>query len=205
MRAASAPTARKHDYRARMNPWSIQGRAVVDHTGALRARLVPDNLFSAEIDIDQIVGQAQGAPALVVRSGWLPDDEENIARRWSAQVRSSLDERLAHLLQRAKAAGVSVWLSPRASDLISDLPSTLSALRTHEGLGLFLDPGALLTESMKARAAEHVARMIEALVAHDRCAAVALGSGVPAALRGDLERAAAVAGKPIVPLEGDLG
>lgn len=187
-----------------MNPpvelWWWDGQFVRDAHGVTQA--VASDLNLLFDDIDAIVGAAHEAPAVVVCSGWTQQTELEDDLPWSARVRALLDERLAHLLTPAGARNVKVWLRPRHSDVISDIPSTLQVLRAQSqpGLGLWLDPAALLAESMRPRAEEHLARITEALAMHPRCAAVDLSGAdaIGVSALAECARAAASSGKVLV-------
>lgn len=191
-----------------MNPpvtlWSWSERAVRDAHGVTHASASDLNLLSD--DIDAIVGVAGEAPAVVVRSGWTHETPLAGELPWSARVRSLLDERLARLIEKACARNVRVWLRPQHADVISDIPSTLQVLRaqSHAELGLWLEPSALLAESMLSRAGEHLARITEALAVHPRCVAVDLSGFEKIGLEAlaDCARTGVTARKPLVAPQG---
>jgi hypothetical protein len=64
--------------------------------------------------------------------------------------------------QRAEAACVranlTLVLHPRATDVVSDTPGMLSAVRSSSRLRVLLDPAALLTEGMRAQWDDHAKR-----------------------------------------------
>lgn len=79
------------------------------------------------------------------------------------------------------APGATLLLWPRADQIISDIPSAWSLLRTleTERLGLVLDPDAMITESMRSHRADHLQRFADALASEPRTALVIDRGGLP--------------------------
>jgi len=72
---------------------------------------------------------------------------------------------------------VRLSILPRATDIISDIPGTLTFLRTFPAFGLVVDPAALLVESMLPDRMDHLSRIVDALVKHPACEAVVARDG----------------------------
>ena len=70
--------------------------------------------------------------------------------------------------------GATLLLWPRADQIVSDIPSAWSLLRTleTERLGLVLDPDAMITPSMREHREDHLRRLAEALGTQPRTAMV---------------------------------
>ncbi|MFO0833904.1 MAG: hypothetical protein U0638_02955 [Phycisphaerales bacterium] len=81
----------------------------------------------------------------------------------------------------AVAPGATLLLWPRADQLISDIPSAWSLLRTleTERLGLLLDPDAMITESMRVHRADHLQRFADSLASEPRTALLIDRGGLP--------------------------
>ncbi len=158
---------------------------------------------------------------LVVRSGWVERDPDRPTLSWTAPVRSQVDQALETALTTCAQAGATLLLHPTASDLISDIPSTLGVLRkwSAQPLGIVLEPAALFTEGMIARAEDHLQRMGEALGEHPSTHAVLISNvnftlegtertpidkgQLPPSMLRDFADAARAAGKLVIMLPGD--
>lgn len=81
----------------------------------------------------------------------------------------------------ALATGATLLLWPRADQVVSDIPSAWSLLRTleTERLGLVLDPDAMITESMREHRADHLQRFADALASEPRTAMLIDRGGLP--------------------------
>lgn len=102
---------------------------------------------------------------VVVWSGRLGADDEDRApgvRTWGRAGREAFEGLCDRLAETARPRGVTVLLRPHARHVLSDTPSCAAFLRRRagDGLGLLLDPASMLTPSMLAHGAEHVARIV---------------------------------------------
>jgi hypothetical protein len=89
---------------------------------------------------------------------------------WSAAARGAAADALHAAMEWAGKTRLTVCLKPQATHVISDVPSTLAALRAHPALRLALEPAALLTDSMLAHRAQHLERMKHAFAQHPQVA-----------------------------------
>lgn len=86
--------------------------------------------------------------------------------------------------------GATLLLWPRADQIVSDIPSAWSLLRTleTERLGLVLDPDAMITPSMREHREDHLERFADALAAQPRSALVIDRGNLPASFAAHLPR-----------------
>lgn len=127
---------------------------------------------------------------------------------WGPAGRARLNTLVRGLVELARAHALEVWVRPAVDSLVSDLPTLLDLLRRHRAhpLRIFLEPTALLAESMESTAEDFVARCAESIVPLEGVAAVLVTNvgGTPVqrgpiprrALAG-LWRAAIAHGKPV--------
>lgn len=100
------------------------------------------------------------ASAIVIRSGWKQPTHDDLsdAPLWLPSTRAQW----LGFVQRAEAACVqanlTMVLHPRATDVVSDTPGMLTAVRSSSRLRVLLDPAALLTEGMRAQWDDHAKR-----------------------------------------------
>ncbi len=74
---------------------------------------------------------------------------------------------MAHLSSEADRRGIRKLLFPHAQDVVSDVPGIVTFCRAQtgeQGWKVLLDPDALLTESMKPNAEDHLWRLRDALL-----------------------------------------
>jgi len=93
---------------------------------------------------------------------------------WLSPARAAWFAR-ADALERAPG-GAPLVIYPRARDVISDVPSTLTFLRSRPAWRLMLDPAELLTPEMVERAEEHLTRFADTLAQHEAMLGVVLPS-----------------------------
>lgn len=109
-----------------------------------------------------------GCTRLIADSGHLAagSDAQGSFANWGPRARAALDAACAGLEGALAGAGLTLYLRPRAGDVLSDVPSCLGFLRSNSQghFGLVLEPGALLAESMLPRAQEHLDRAVGALL-----------------------------------------
>lgn len=112
----------------------------------------------SDLNILEASDAAFGAEILILRSGWALDDDGH-SRSWLPENRACLNQFLTSFL--SQDASTELWLLPRAGDVVSDVPSIATLLRSVGGprLGVVLDPAAILTPSMLERAEEHLDRV----------------------------------------------
>lgn len=170
---------------------------------------------------------AISTPAIIVRSGRLvaeSDDETDrvdAARRtWSLEGRERFDAAWADLSAQAESQSVGLWVHPIAGDILGDIPALRGLATGSPRADIFLEPSALITESMVEKAEDHFVRMLDPLAQAGVVRAVAItniagaGSGrsrvpidqgeiEPAVLRAFAERFAALG--PVCVLPEDAG
>lgn len=120
------------------------------------------------LDEARAMGESAGVKNLVFELG--PPGDGVLS--WSAAARGAATEMIHAALEWSGTTGCTVCLRPEANHLISDVPSTLAALRAHPNLRLALDPAALLTESMLVHRAQHMERARHAFGQHPQVACV---------------------------------
>lgn len=104
----------------------------------------------------------QGAPAVIVRSGWSADESQP---SWMPGPRARAIAGLDAFLAGVPEALVPV-LWPRAEDSLSDVPSVLTFLRGRARWRLLLDVAALIPDENDPRAPDLAVRIIDALGGH---------------------------------------
>lgn len=90
--------------------------------------------------------------------------EDSIAesfRSWSEAGRAGLDTGLRLLSEAALARGVEVMIRPALGTFISDIPGLLSICRRQDGIGVFLEPAALIPRAGQYRTEDFVTRFLE--------------------------------------------
>lgn len=121
-----------------------------------------------------------GCGRLICDAGSLAGESEVEASfaNWGPRARPALDAACGALGSVLVRAGVTLCVRPSAGQVLSDVPSCLGFLRTHGGgpFGLYLEPGALLDESMLGRAEEHFDRMLGALLEQPGLVAVVIAN-----------------------------
>ncbi len=104
---------------------------------------------------------------------------------WSAAARGAATDVIHTATEWAVRTGWTVCLRPEASHLISDVPSTLAALRSHSSLRLALEQAALLTDSMLPQRAQHMERLRHAFGQHSQLGCVMVAdAGIEADVAG---------------------
>lgn len=154
------------------------------------ARIVPladggGDPFAAVIDGNPLGPGWALPPApcrrVVVWSGWLGADDEDRApgvRTWGRAGREAFEELCDRLAETTRPRGVTVLVRSHARHVLSDTPSCADFLRRRagDGLGLLLDTASMLTPSMLAHGAEHVARIVGDLASMTGVGAVLLAN-----------------------------
>lgn len=107
------------------------------------------------------------SPRVIAFTGSLSGtDDEGSIRNWMPEgidaLRSAVDAAAAD----AAARGQQLLLVPHAMHLLSDVHSCLRLMRDHPRVRLLLSPASLLTGSMFAHHADHIARSIQTLAHH---------------------------------------
>lgn len=138
------------------------------------------------------VGPAIGADlpdggVVVAWSGWLGEPAasadgmvERDFRTWSGAGRAALDAFVGALEPSGDGASGPLWLRPHHRHVLSDAPSCAAFLKAHESLvgsgriGMFLDVGLLIDESMAGTREDHVDRVIERLAPLDGVRAISM-------------------------------
>lgn len=142
---------------------------------------------------EQVARLAQRADSehVVASAGSLsggPASESDPDAPARALLRMNTGEGMARLLEAVSSlrdplemAGSRLCLRPRAADVLSDLPSCLTFLRSPAAAAarLVLDPMALLTPSMLERADDHLERILGTLGGHPQVAALMLTNAGP--------------------------
>lgn len=130
-------------------------------------------------------------PALIVRSGRIeadsddPADQMDAARRtWAGEGRKRFDSAWAALTTQADSRGVELWVHPVAGDVLGDIPAIRGLAMGNPNAGVFLEPAALITNSMAAKAEDHFVRMLDPLTGTQIVRATAITNIVGS----DLER-----------------
>lgn len=128
-----------------------------------------------------LVDGARGLPSaerVVVWSGWMGEGDaergvwERDFRTWSPEAWKRLEREVGEFRRR-------VLVRPHARHVLSDAQSCVTFFRSHEHVGLLLDPIAMLTPEMTPRAEEHLERIVGALAG--RADAVVMTGGRTAA------------------------
>jgi hypothetical protein len=133
-------------------PWAtFEGHQVFESTALAAIASAPEGaglVFSSCVDPVSIDG---GEDAQVLPSWMGP----------AAARRSELKERLEALAAAGRPRGIHVHLLAERDGLVSDVPSILSLGRelAGTGVGLIVEPMALLAPSMLARIPEHLGRL----------------------------------------------
>jgi len=130
-----------------------------------------------------------GATRIVVAHARPSAEEDRPALAWT---RSSV-EGLHAASRRWLAAidpGATLLLWPRADQIVSDIPSAWSLLRTieTERLGLVLDPDAMITASMREHREDHLGRLADSLGNQPRAALVVDRGDLPTGFSPHLPR-----------------
>lgn len=148
---------------------AIGGDAVVE-SGTLWASWPGISVF------DPRWNDALGAPDLrgcaVIADTRAPEDSASVVDRdeldadrwrlWGPAGRRRLDEVCANTQAIAARSGVRPLLFPSADGVLSDIPSIATFARAQgvAGIGLVLEPMAMLTEGMLERAEDHLHRLL---------------------------------------------
>lgn len=121
-----------------------------------------------------------GATRIVVAHGRPIADEGRPALAWARSSVEGLHAACRRWLN-AIDPGATLLLWPRADQIVSDIPSAWSLLRTleTERLGLVLDPDAMITPSMREHREDHLGRLGEALGTQPRTALVVDRGNLP--------------------------
>lgn len=177
------------DWSLRKTDADARSHEIVDADNGVIASVLHANLLDEE---PALPGRLP-AGALVVRTGWLGDEQvlDDGARVWSSHpaqwlgsARERFDTGIARVLEQA--GDREVWLWPHARHTLSDGPSVRRWLddRAQAGLpavGLLLEPTALLTEPMLGEREEHLDRVVQT---------VEVSAAVRGAIRGVICRGA---------------
>lgn len=130
--------------------------------GTLWGVVAPETLETADPARLQAIG---GCPRLILRSGAATDNAEANFASWSSAGWEAFDASVASALDRLgsldAACRLIIW--PGQGSVLSDAVSTLTFSRKETGAALLLDPGAWITESMRADAEDHLRRFGQAL------------------------------------------
>ncbi|MEO0511730.1 MAG: hypothetical protein AAF108_02385 [Planctomycetota bacterium] len=108
-------------------------------------------------------------------SGWFDDDETGV-RTWSDAGWSAFRAWLTGALPRARDAGGTVVVRPRATHVLSDPQRCYAILEEFDepAMGVLLDPVGMLAPSMLGFAEDHLRRAFGAIGRHPRLAGVVL-------------------------------
>lgn len=133
--------------------------SLVERAPRTPGRLVPvdglGHLFTSDaVELSRAGLDLSGVSRLVVRSGGPRDG----VPAWTPAAWGVLEAAVVAI----RSSVASVWLWPRAGDVVSDAPSARTAMRKL-GAGLVLEPAAFFTPGMLPDAAEHLTRLFEAL------------------------------------------
>lgn len=168
-------------------------------TGRSVTLLQDNNAWGAIVDSDiaadpglpelAAVLRGLGATRIVVAHARPSVEEDRPALTWT---RSSVEGLYAACRRWLSAidSGATLLLWPRADQLVSDIPSAWSLLRTleTERLGLVLDPDAMITGSMREHRDDHLERLGDALASQPRTAMVIDRGSLPAGFAAHLPR-----------------
>lgn len=83
---------------------------------------------------------------------------------WGERGRTQLAEQLTGAKRAAAVLGARLVLWPRVGTLVSDIPGVLNLIRSHEDVGVLLDPVALLAPDASRFAKDFFARAAEVVV-----------------------------------------
>lgn len=156
-----------------MGVWRIDEPAagpgrVLDDAGAVRAMVCDRNPLA---DAGAVAPERGGAGAVVAWTGWYGRrDGSGVTpldpRVWTDAGWSAF-EAACGMIAGATGGGHGVWFRPHARHVLGDAQRCRVAARgwaeRGQGFGLLLEPAALLTPSMLEAAADHIARMLEAV------------------------------------------
>ncbi|MEM1167146.1 MAG: hypothetical protein AAGI30_12755 [Planctomycetota bacterium] len=120
---------------------------------------------SANLATDSLVAM-DGAPRLIVWSGWLGDEPfERHPGTWMPSGLEALNGAVDAWLASPASEATRLVLRPHARHVLCDPQRCFSFLRarTDQPIGLALDPDALLEDSMHGTRDEHLDRTFEAL------------------------------------------
>lgn len=162
----AAPTGRSFSITHEGNPWGAildSDIATDPNSPALRGELVK-----------------LGATRVVVAHARPAQEDDRPALAWTRASIEALHGACRRWLG-AIAPGATLLLWPRADQIVSDIPSAWSLLRTleTERLGLVLDPDAMITASMREHRADHLQRLADALASEPRTALLIDRGGLP--------------------------
>lgn len=123
-----------------------------------------------------LAGGMDLADDTMVWSGWVEDDEASGVRTWSNEGWEAMLAWLGDALPRAREAGRTIHIRPRATHVVSDPQRCVALLEKFDdpALRLVLDPIGMLTPSMLGFVQDHLRRAFEALGAHPRLSGVVL-------------------------------
>lgn len=121
-----------------------------------------------------------GATRIVVAHARPAQEDDRPALAWTRASVEAIHGACRRWLG-AIAPGATLLLWPRADQIVSDIPSAWSLLRTleTERLGLVLDPDAMITTSMREHRADHLQRFADALASEPRTALLIDRGGLP--------------------------
>lgn len=132
--------------------------------GALWARMCPENILRQEGVA--AVAQAPRGERTIAWSGWMGESSgDRDFRTWAPEAWARLDAACDRLIPELRDRGAELILRPHSAHVLSDVPSCLHFLRKREGqgVGLLLDPVAMLTGAMLTDAADYLERILWAL------------------------------------------
>lgn len=148
--------------------------------------------------VEEVLSGLERVPRLIVRAGfedlegpnWLPAARERWARFAAALLAGAAE----------RDSGMRLLVLPDVEAVLSDIPGTLTFLRTMPGFGLLIEPAGLMAESMVSNRMDHLVRIVETLVGHSSCEGVVVGGGMELGEEWDegVLSAAKAAGKPVV-------
>lgn len=163
---AAAPTDRSFAIKHDGNPWGAildSDIATDPNSPALRGELAK-----------------LGATRIIIAHAWPAQEDDRPVLAWTRASVEALHGACRRWLG-AIASGATLLLWPRADQIVSDIPSAWSLLRTLETdrLGLVLDPDAMITASMREHRADHLQRFADALAPEPRTALLIDRGGLP--------------------------
>ena len=149
--------------------WASESEQILDADGGIWAMVRQPK----DEDVEGLLAGLEGVSRLVVR----PLFEDAVGLNWLPGARDRWGRFAVALAGRAaeRLPGLRLSVMPHAEAILSDIPGTMSFLRTMPGFGLVLNPAALLAESMRANRMDHLVRIVDTLVGHSSCEAVVVG------------------------------
>ncbi|MCC6229188.1 MAG: hypothetical protein IT432_08180 [Phycisphaerales bacterium] len=170
---------------------SPTGRSVtLMHDGNVWGVIVDSDIATdpGSPEVARVIGGV-GATRLVVAHARPTMEEGRATLSWTRSSVEGLHAACRRWLS-VIGPGVTLLLWPRADQIVSDIPSVWSLLRTleTERLGLVLDPDSMITESMREYRTEHLERFGESLASQPRTALVVDRGNLPSDFAAHLPR-----------------